>query len=173
MNSIMENLLSRRSVRAFKKESVPLEQLKEIARAGAYAPSAMNRQTWKFTVVTDREAIGRLAGAVGAQLKRANYDMYRPAALIIPSNHRETVWGRDDNACALENMFLAAHSLGIGSVWINQLQGICDEPQIRAVLDDFQIPAEHVVYGIAALGYAAEGQEKKEVVKTGEIHVIE
>jgi len=173
MNTIIENLLSRRSIRAFKKEDIPMAQLQEIARAGVYAPSAMNRQTWKFTVVTRQETISRLAGVIGAQLNRAGYDMYQPAALIIPSNDRATVWGREDNACALENIFLAAHSLGIGSVWINQLQGICDEPPVRAVLDEFQLPANHVVYGIAALGYAADGQENKEVVKTGEIHVIE
>lgn len=172
MNTIIENLLSRRSIRAFQDEAIPMEQLQEIARTGVYAPSAMNRQTWKFTIVTNRDAISRLADVVGKQLNRAGYDMYRPAALIIPSNHRETVWGREDNACALENIFLAAHALGIGSVWINQLQGICDEPPIRAVLNEFQIPAEHVVYGLAALGYAAASQEQKEVVKTGEIHVI-
>lgn len=173
MNTIIENLLSRRSIRAFKEDAIPLAQLQEIARAGIYAPSAMNRQTWKFTVVTNRDSISRLAGVIRTQLDRVGYDMYQPAALIIPSNDRETVWGREDNACALENIFLAAHSLGIGSVWINQLQGICDEPPVRAILDEFQIPAKHVVYGLAALGYSAEGQEKKEVVKTGEIHVIE
>lgn len=173
MNTIIENLLSRRSIRTFSEAAIPLEQLQEIARTGVYAPSAMNRQTWKFTVVINRDAISRLADVVGKQLDRAGYDMYQPAALIIPSNHRDTVWGREDNACALENIFLAAHSLGIGSVWINQLQGICDEPPVRAVLNEFQIPAEHVVYGIAALGYAAAGQEKKEAVKTGEIHIIE
>lgn len=150
-----------------------MAQLQEIAKAGVYAPSAMNRQTWKFTIVTNREAISRLADIVGTQLNRAGYDMYQPAALIIPSNDRETVWGREDNACALENIFLAAHSLGIGSVWLNQLQGICDEPPVRAMLNELQIPANHVVYGIAALGYEAEGQEKKEVIKTGKIQVIE
>ena len=82
--------------------------------------------------------------------------MYQPTLLIIPSNHRDTVWGREDNACALENMFLAAHSYGVGSVWINQLQGISDKPEIRAVLDAFGIPAEHVVYGVASMGYPAE-----------------
>ena len=91
--------------------------------------------------------------------------------LIIPSNERESRWGREDNACALENIFLAAHALGIGSVWINQLQGICDVPEIRAMLHEFGIPENHVVYGMAALGYAKEEPEN-DITKTGRIHIV-
>ena len=55
MNEVMENILTRRSVRAFLEKEIPMEELEQIVKAGAYAPSAMNRQTWKFTVLTDRE----------------------------------------------------------------------------------------------------------------------
>jgi nitroreductase len=50
---------------------------------------------------------------------------------------------------------IAAHSLGIGSVWINQVNGISFEPEIRAILTEMQVPADKEVYGIVALGYAA------------------
>ena len=46
---------------------------------------------------------------------------------------------------------------GLGCVWINQLQGICDAPRIRQILDTFHIPADHVVYGMAAMGYKDGG----------------
>lgn len=128
--------------------------MKQIVDAALHAPSAMGRQTWKFTVVMNREKIQQLARAAGKVLGREDYDMYSPEALIIPSNSKESRFGRDDNACAMENIFLAAHSLGIGSVWINQLHGICDEPAVREVLREFGIPDDHVVYGLAALGYA-------------------
>lgn len=72
----------------------------------------------------------------------------------------------------LENIFLAAHSYGIGSVWINQLQEICDRPPIRAILAAWGIPADHVVYGFAALGYPA-GEAKRDVEKVGVIEVVE
>ena len=128
--------------------------MKQIVDAALHAPSAMGRQTWKFTVAMNREKIQQLARAAGKVLGREDYDMYSPEALIIPSNSKESRFGRDDNACAMENIFLAAHSLGIGSVWINQLHGICDEPAVREVLREFGIPDDHVVYGLAALGYA-------------------
>ena len=81
-------------------------------------------------------------------------------------------FGKEDNACALENIFLAAWSFGIGSVWINQLQGICDRPAIREILDSFGIPKNHVVYGMAALGYPAQ-EPKKNVEKIGEVAIVE
>lgn len=172
MNAVMENLFTRRSVRAFKAEALPLDQLQEIVRAGAYAPSGKGMQTWKFTVVTNQEQIQKLAQAIAVELDRENYDMYKPAALILPSNLSDSIFGKEDNACALENIFLAAHACGIGSVWINQLQGICDRPAIRAILTEWEIPENHVVYGFAALGYALN-EANKEVVKSGAVHIIE
>lgn len=172
MSQVMENILTRRSVRSFKEDQLSMEDLKEIVKAGLYAPSAMNRQTWRFTIVTNRELIGRLAEAIGKELGRENYDLYKAPALIIPSNAARSRWGRDDNACALQNIFLAAHSKGIGSVWINQLHGICDSEPIRALLHEMEIPDDHVVYGMAALGYAA-GEVKQDVEKTGQVHIVE
>ena len=58
MNAVMENILTRRSIRAFQNKEIPREELEQIIRAGLYAPSGQNRQTWKFTVVADREAGG-------------------------------------------------------------------------------------------------------------------
>ena len=62
--------------------------------------------------------------------------------------------------------------MGIGSVWINQLQGICDEPEIRAVLRELHIPEDHVVYGLAALGYADPDTPVRPYRKIGEIEYI-
>lgn len=172
MNAVMDNLLGRRSIRAFEDRQIPREELDQILKAAQYAPSAMNRQTWQFTAVLSREKIQKLAKAIGEVLQRDNYTMYEPQAIIITSNARDARFGVDDNACALENMFLAAHSFGIGSVWINQLRDACDAPAVRRMLHDFGIPDDHVALGIAALGYAAPA-EPKEVVKTGKILIVE
>lgn len=159
MNPVIENIFTRTSVRSFTEQEIPEETLRVIAEAGVHAPSGMNRQTWKFTVLTNKAKIAELAAAIGEVLGREGYNFYKPVALIIPSNDkfditkRETQLGRDDNACALQNIFLAAHSFGIGSVWINQLQGICGHEKIRKLLTGLGIPEEHEVFGMAALGY--------------------
>lgn len=171
MNAVIDNILTRRSIRAFTEKEIPRGELELLTKCAAYAPSARNLQTWKFTVLTQRKDIDALAGAIGKALGREGYDMYKPSALIIPSNDVDSPFGRDDNACALENIFLAAHSLGIGSVWINQLNGICGNPEVRALLTGFDIPANHVVFGMAALGYAREIENKK-VEKIGQVKFI-
>ncbi len=154
MNATVKDILQRRSVRAFTEAAVSREHLELLAQCGAYAPSALNRQSRRFTVVTNADTIARLCRAVGNALGRTSYDMYRPAALIIPSDERENPFYKEDISCALQNIFLAAQSLGIGSVWINQLGACHEEPSVRALLRSLKIPEDHLVLGIAALGYS-------------------
>lgn len=173
MNDVMKNLLTRRSTRAFQKQAIPREELEQILQAALYAPSGMNRQTWQFTAIVNQEKIQKLADIVGKELGKEGYNFYNPSALIIPSNEKESIWGKEDNACALENIFLAAHSFGIGSVWINQLNNqLADKPAVRAILKEFGIPDTHTIYGIAALGYPSS-PENKEPKKTGNYVIIE
>lgn len=94
MNAIIENLLTRRSTRAFLQREIPDNELNEILQAAIYAPSGMGKQTWKFTVLCNQEKIQQLAELIGRKLGRKGYDMYRPQVLIIPSNQKKihTVW---------------------------------------------------------------------------------
>ncbi|MBR6548218.1 MAG: nitroreductase [Clostridia bacterium] len=156
MNPVIENLLTRRSIRGFTHRPVAKEDLQTIVNTAIYAPSGMNRQTWQFTVIDHLPTIEHLAKVVGkADNRGEDYDFYKPTAVIIATNHRESRHGCADCSCALQNIFLAAHSLGIGSVWINQLNATCDNPEVRDLLTKVGIPTDHVVYGMAALGYAA------------------
>jgi nitroreductase len=78
-----------------------------------------------------------------------------------------------DCACAIENMFLAAHSLGIGSCWINQLGTTCDDPEVRAFITSLGVPENHKVYGCVALGYAdSKIPMKEKKVKDGTITIV-
>ena len=74
-----------------------------------------------------------------------------------------------DCACAMQNIFLAAKSLGIGSCWINLLGQTCDDPDVRAFLTKLGIPENHRVYGCAALGYAAAAPVKEKKLAEGTV----
>ncbi len=153
-NDMISIIKTRRSIRAFSEKQIPTDVLREIAQTAVYAPSAMNRQMWHFAVISKKEDIERLASAVRTACSRdESYDFYRPTAMIITSADKNTPFGRDDCACAIQNIFLAAHSLGIGSVWINQIRDVCDAPEVREILTDLGVPEGHAVYGTAALGY--------------------
>lgn len=99
---------------------------------------------------------------------------YHAPTLVIVSNEPKQWWAGMDCACAIENMFLAATSLGIASCWINQLGTTCDDPEVRAYLTSLGVPENHKVYGCVALGYKAEGALLKEkTVKAGTITIVE
>lgn len=161
MSEVMENICSRRSIRAFTDQEIAREDLDTLVKAAMYAPSGMGRQSRQITVVQNPEKIAALAACIRSELGRDGYDLYRPNALIMLSDETENTNGLADCACSLENIFLAAADLGIGSVWINQLKEICRVPEVRKVLNDLQIPADHTVWGMAALGYAAEEPKEK------------
>lgn len=173
MNEIIQAILNRRSCRAFAERSVPEQDVTQILECALAAPSGMGRRTWKFTAVTDQRKIQKLAKEVGRALSRGeDYDMYRPAVLILTSNEKDSPYREVDNACAMENIYLAANALGLGCVWINQLLKVFDEPGVRAVLDELHIPQNHGIYGCAAIGYPKEGFQPSEKKTRGTAEVI-
>lgn len=173
MNEVMKALLTRRSTRKFTDQPISKEILKEIVDAALHAPSGCNKQTWQFTVITNKDMISRLIQAIGKELERNDYDMYHPTAIIMPTNITGGTWSKEDNACALENIFLAAHSHGVGSVWINQMQCINDRPAIREILNELGVPADHSVTGLAALGYPDPDTPVKEIERVGKVVFVE
>ena len=160
---VKENILTRRSVRAFTEQRIGTEDLMTIAKAGVHAPTGMNRQSWTFIVLNDKKKIHELEQRIGVALSRdGNYNFYGADAVILVSNDRENGNGIADTACAMENMFLMAHAMGIDSVWINQLKDTSDDTKVRELLTEFGIPTNHIVYGVCALGYAkTEGSPKE------------
>ena len=113
MNEVMNNILTRRSIRKFTDTPISREILDDLIQAALHAPSGMGKQTWKSTVVTNKNAIKRLAEAIKTTLNRPGYDLYCPAAIIIPSNLRDSNWGKEDDACALENIFLPTPTVSV------------------------------------------------------------
>ena len=170
MNDIIKNIKTRRSVRKFSDKPVPENILNEIVTAGLYAPSAMNTQLWQLTVIKNEDMLVSLQKAVAKALDRPDYHRFYncPVFIIVtvPEDYRH---GAVDTACVLQNMFLAAHSLGVGSVWINQLRDGYNNDDVRAILTQAGIPENHICFGCAAIGYAdcelPEDRENKGIVK--------
>ena len=107
---------------------------------------------------TTGKKIQSLARAVGKALGRdESYNMYSPEVLIICSNEKDNKFKEVDNACAMENIYIASTALGLGCVWINQLKDCFDTPEVRKHLNDLGIPENHGVFGCAAIGYPADG----------------
>lgn len=156
MNQCIRNILSRHSVREFQDTQISRARLEMIIKAGIYAPSGHNLQTWRFTVIQNAEKIMEFKEVVRKVADRNKvyfYGLNAPNVLILISNDRRNENSIQDSACAAENMMLAAQSYGIGSVWINALKTICDEPEIRELLKAWGVPQQHIVWATLALGY--------------------
>ena len=163
MNETIKTILNRRSCRAFTEQAVAESDVRVILDCALAAASGMGRQTWQFTAVMNREKIQKLCGVVGKVLGRDGYNMYNPDVLIITSNEKDSKFREVDNACAMQNMYLACEALGLGCVWINQLLDCFDNPEVRTILNVFGIPENHGVYGCAAIGYKSQEPATKEI----------
>ena len=165
MNTLIDFIKQRRSCRAFTTETVSENDVQTILECALAAPSGMGKQTWQFTAVTDTAKIQKLAKAVAAALGRdSGYTMYDPAVLIITSNDKESRFREVDNACAMENIYLASEALGLGCVWINQINDCFDNEGVRSVLREFGVPDNHGVYGAAAIGYKAGAEPRAKTI---------
>ncbi len=175
MNDVIRGIIARRSIRSYGKNQIAEEELSLILDAGLYAPTAMNSQGCIFTVLQG-EALERLGSAItecildrvkqggmNAAVDQTYCCYHHAPTLIVVSEDRENQNGYGDCACALENMMIAAASLGLGSCWINQARPVCDDPRVRSVLDSFGIPGSHIPYGSVAIGYPAG--EPREIVR--------
>ena len=185
-NEVLENIKSRRSIRAYTARQVSKDDLLTILEAGAYAPNGMHLETWHFTAIRDAQKLEELNMHIkGAFAKSEDRHLqergnsqtyccyYHAPTLVIVSNEPTQWWAGMDCACAIENMFLAAHSLGIGSCWINQLGTTCDDPEVRAFITSLGVPENHKVYGCVALGYAdSKIPMKEKKVKDGTITIV-
>ena len=172
MNPVVRAILSRHSIRKFTPDPVPADMLEMILKAGYHAPSGHNMQTWRFTVVQGEEKIEELKAAVQESAKAAKVHCYgfeNPACVILVSNDVRNHDGCQDASCAAQNMLLAAHSYGLGAVWLNPLMTLRDQEPVKTLLDSYEIPARHTVWSMVALGWPAqEGNalaKKENVIK--------
>ena len=152
---MIELLRKRRSVRRFTAEPVSGEHQAVLEEAALRSPSSRGLDPWQFVWVDDPELIGRLAAAKqhgGAFLRGA------PLAVVVCADEsRSDTWVEDASIASIL-MQLAAHSLGLGSCWIQirlrqRADGVSAEEVVRQQLG---LPGELRVESIIAIGHPAE-----------------
>lgn len=168
--SEMLNLLkTRRSVRAYKPDAVPEALLDQVLEAGTYAPSAKGLQSPILIAVTTpeyRERIARLNAAVMGSDKDPYYGA--PVVVLALADPAIGPWV-EDASCALENMMLAAHALGLSTVWVHREREIFDSEAGKALLREWGLPETLRGVGSIALGYGAVPASQPKPRKEGYI----
>ena len=158
--SLVDVILSRRSIRKYLDKPIPEDVTNQILEAGRQAPSAGNRQPWRFIVITDQRIKEALShGKYNTFLKEA------PVAIVAcgyTGTEQSRKWSTVDTSIAVENMVLAAWSLGVGSCWIGDFV----ESEVKKLLG---IPDDYGVVTLLSLGYPAETKAARPRKSLGEI----
>jgi nitroreductase len=108
---LFETIDSRYSCRNLKPVEIPKEDIQKILDAGHKAPSGMNKQPCEFLVVTDEEAIAKIAEA-------QNFIENASAIIAIVANPEASQFWKEDMSAVAENMLLAVAALGYASTWV-------------------------------------------------------
>jgi nitroreductase len=139
---------NRRSVRAYKDYEVEDEKLKKVLDAARLAPSASNRQEWKFIVVRDKEARKKLKKAALGQ----SFVAKAPVVIVACATEAERVMACGQSAYTVDvsiactHMILQAFELGLGTCWL----GAFHENEVKDIL---KIPGHMRVVTMIPLGY--------------------
>jgi nitroreductase len=165
---IHEAIRERRSVRAFKNLPVEEEKLNLVLEAARLAPSASNRQPWKFVVVQEPSTREDLAKAAFDQ----KFVAEAPVVIVAVALQPEVLMGCQvpsypvDLAIAVDHMTLAATGESLGTCWI----GAFDQEKVRKILE---IPETFRVVALLPLGYPADVPRPKRRKTLGEITCFE
>ena len=166
MNPVLENIMTRRSIRSYQDKPVSQEDLRTIVQAGRYAASGMNRQPWYFVAVQQPAARQALSQAAKDILGRPGDPFYDSPAVILVFGDQSSGLARCDCSLALGNMMLAAHSLGLGSCWINCVGDLFAAKESQSLRSLYQVPAGYQAVGSLAVGYVQgeypQAKERKE-----------
>jgi nitroreductase len=153
---VYDAIKTRRSVRAYQDKPVPEDVLKRILEAARLAPSASNRQDWKFIVVRDPGNRRAVAQAANNQMFIAQ----APVIIVAVSLNPERIMSCEvpsyavDLAIAVDHITLAATAEGLGTCWI----GAFSQREMKKVLD---IPERYKVVTLTPLGYSADSPRQK------------
>jgi len=151
-NPILKALKDRRSIYRFEKTPIDEKKIDSILEAGRWAPSWLNKQPWRFVVITDQGVKERVSEYVPTIHSLGTKEA--PVCFAVCVDPEEDPYHFiEDGAVATQNMALAAHSLGLGSCWI----GVFDlenekgssEEKVKEIL---QVPKTYRVISLLPVG---------------------
>lgn len=155
MNSIIKSMEERRSYRKFKEEMPKKEDLEQIIEAGLYAANGMGKQATVTIAITNKEVRDKLA-AVNCKIGGwpEGFDpFYGAPAVLIVLGDKNCLTHVYDGSLVIGNMLLAAHSLGLGSIWIHRAKEEFEMDEWKDLLKSLGVEGEWEGIGHCAVGY--------------------
>lgn len=177
--TVMANILSRKSVRSYTSDTIPSAVMENLLRAAMAAPSGRNIQPWSFVVLKDTSRYDEIFG------DNFNLSMYKQSAAVVvlcadttvvrpPRENPDApavqqpnnIW-RDDMGAVTENLLLAVEAYGLGACWT----ACYPYPDRMApVKQALGLPETVVPYSVVPIGYPAGGEQPKDKWDPSRIH---
>lgn len=173
--AIIDNMLTRRSIRKFTEQQVSKSQIDTIMQCALYAPSALNKQPWEVRVVQNQEWLtelnnrfikyseGREMQGSAAKYKEPGFSVFHHApTFIVIARDKSNPSSTLDCGIIMQNILLSAHAVGLGSCPIGSAVAVLNLPENKDLLKLINIPQGYEVAINVALGYADEVPVVKE-----------
>ena len=174
MNSMIEAMKERRSCRKFTEKMPPKGDLEQIIEAGLYAASGMGKQATVTLAITNKEVRDKLA-AVNCRIGGwpEGFDpFYGAPAVLVVLGDADCVTHVYDGSLVLGNMLLAAHSLGLGSIWIHRAKEEFAMDEWKDLLKSLGVEGRWEGIGHCAVGYVAGEQPAAAKRRDGRVYWV-
>jgi len=166
-------IMSRRSCKNYKSDSVPEELIDKVINAGLYAASGLNRQAPIIIAVTDKATRDALAEQNAAIMGKSGFDPFynAPVILVVLADKACNTYIYD-GSLTMGNMMLAAKELGLGSCWIHRAKEEFESESGKALLKKLGIEGDYEGIGHLTLGYSAEGEKEARPRRENRVYKI-
>ena len=174
MNETLKVLETRRSCRAFKNEMPKDEEINAILKAGTYAASGMGKQSAIILAVKDKELRDKfmVENKKVLGLDRDFDPFYGAPVLLVVLARRDVLTHVYDGSLVMGNMMNAAHSLGLGSIWIHRAKEEFDSEFGKELLKSLNIDGDYEGIGHLAIGYKASEDKEPAPRKENYIYYL-
>jgi Nitroreductase len=156
MNEIIKAMEERRSVRKFKPDMPEKADIEQIIEAGLYAANGRGKQCAIVIAVTNKQLRDKIAEdnrKIGGWAEGFDPFYGAPVILIVLAD-RNWPTAVHDGSLVMGNLMLAAHSLGLGSIWIHRAREEFETDEYKQLLQDLGVEGEWLGIGHCAVGYA-------------------
>ena len=153
MNEVLNCIKTRRSIKKYKSDAVPTELIEKIIEAGTYAPSGMNKQSAIIVAIENKEVRDNLSKINAEIMGTTNNPFYNAPVLLVVLAKKDFFTHVYDGSVVIENMLLAAHSLGLGACWIHRAKETFETEYGKNLLKSLGIEEEYEGIGNCVIGY--------------------
>lgn len=159
MSKVIDNMMTRRSIRKYKSDMIPKETIDTIIKAGTYAATGRGMQSPIIIAVTNKELRDKLAKQNAEIMGHPDMDPFygAPVVLIVLADKSRPTY-LYDGSLVMGNLMNAAHDQGIGSCWIHRAKEEFESPEGKELLASLGIEGDYEGIGHCILGYI-DGEE--------------